>query len=98
MELDLRSRIKKEVNKNLDHEHCIRSILCFYLLIHPILLVSCKQMLEALRVAEKTEKPNLKNMFSDVYDVPPTNLREQEHLVRQTIKSHPQDYPSDVPL
>jgi len=68
------------------------------MLIHPIFLGPCKQMLEALRVAEKTEKPNLQNMFSDVYDVPPSNLREQELLVRQTINSHPQDYPSDVPL
>lgn len=68
------------------------------MLIHLILFVPCKQMLEAIRVAEKTEKPNLKNMFSDVYDVPPSNLREQELLVRQAIKSHPQDYPSDVSL
>ncbi|KAL0709266.1 hypothetical protein Bca4012_016244 [Brassica carinata] len=57
-----------------------------------------KEMLEAIRVAEKTEKPNLNHMFSDVYDVPPLNLREQELLVRQAIKSNPQDYPSDVPL
>ncbi|KAF2616310.1 hypothetical protein F2Q70_00007235 [Brassica cretica] len=57
-----------------------------------------KEMLEAIRVAEKTEKPILNHMFSDVYDVPPLNLREQELLVRQAIKSHPQDYPSDVPL
>lgn len=54
--------------------------------------------MEAIQVAEKTEKPPLKDMFSDVYDKMPSNLLEQERFVREDVKRHPQDYPSDVPL
>ncbi|CAK9187708.1 unnamed protein product [Ilex paraguariensis] len=57
-----------------------------------------KQLLHAIQVAEKTEKPQLSDMFTDVYDQVPSNLSEQERLLRETIKKHPQDYPSDVPI
>lgn len=57
-----------------------------------------KQLLQVIQVAEKTEKPPLKYLFSDVYDIPPPNLCEQEKQLRETIYAHPQDYPSDVPL
>ncbi|KAF2306840.1 hypothetical protein GH714_021907 [Hevea brasiliensis] len=56
------------------------------------------ELLQAIQVAEKTEKPPLGNLFSDVYDLPPSNLREQEKQLRETINRHPQDYPSDVPM
>ncbi|KAK9047304.1 hypothetical protein V6N11_053151 [Hibiscus sabdariffa] len=55
-----------------------------------------KQLLEAIQVAEKTEKPPLSEMFSDVYDYPPSNLEEQEKHLRETITRHPNDYPSDI--
>ncbi|KAG2716221.1 hypothetical protein I3760_03G113300 [Carya illinoinensis] len=55
------------------------------------------QLLHAIQVAEKLEKPPVADIFTDVYDVPPSNLREQEKLLKETIKRHPQDYPSDVP-
>ncbi|KAL4559166.1 hypothetical protein LXL04_031300 [Taraxacum kok-saghyz] len=57
-----------------------------------------KQVINAIQVAEKTEKPALGNMFSDVYEQVPLNLKEQERLIRDTVKRHPQDYPTDVPL
>ncbi|XP_065882088.1 2-oxoisovalerate dehydrogenase subunit alpha 2, mitochondrial-like [Euphorbia lathyris] len=57
-----------------------------------------KELLQAIQIAERTEKPELKHMFEDVYDNPPLNLYEQEKHLRQTISKHPQDYPSDVPL
>ncbi len=57
-----------------------------------------KQLLQGIQVAEKMEKPPLADMFTDVYDVPPSILVEQEQQLRETIKRHPQDYPSDVPL
>lgn len=57
-----------------------------------------KQLLDAIQVAERTEKPPLVDIFTDVYDVPPSNLSEQEKGLRETIKIHPQDYPSDFPL
>ena len=56
------------------------------------------QLLQAIQVAEKMEKPPLVDMFTDVYDVQPSILVEQEQQLRETIKRHPQDYPSDVPL
>ncbi|XP_022936690.1 2-oxoisovalerate dehydrogenase subunit alpha 1, mitochondrial-like [Cucurbita moschata] len=57
-----------------------------------------KQLLQAIQNAEKTEKPPLSELFSDVYDHLPSNLQEQEEVLRQTTKRYPQDYPSDVPL
>ncbi|KAK9271209.1 hypothetical protein L1049_026799 [Liquidambar formosana] len=56
------------------------------------------QLLQAIQVAEKMEKPPLVDLFTDVYDLPPSNLLEQERLLKETIKRHPQDYPSDVPV
>lgn len=57
-----------------------------------------KQLLQAIQEAEKKEKPPLKDLFNDVYDHPPSSLSEQEQELRETIKKHPQDYPTDVPL
>ncbi|KAI3736687.1 hypothetical protein L2E82_26652 [Cichorium intybus] len=57
-----------------------------------------KQVINAIQEAEKTEKPSLENMFSDVYEEVPLNLKEQERFIRDTVKRHPQDYPTDVPL
>uniref|UniRef100_A0A2N9EKM7 3-methyl-2-oxobutanoate dehydrogenase (2-methylpropanoyl-transferring) n=1 Tax=Fagus sylvatica TaxID=28930 RepID=A0A2N9EKM7_FAGSY len=57
-----------------------------------------KQMLHAIQVAEKAEKPQVAELFTDVYNVPPSNLCEQEKLLRETMRRHPQDYPPDVPV
>ncbi|CAN6475985.1 unnamed protein product [Victoria cruziana] len=57
-----------------------------------------KKMVNALHVAEKMEKLPIRELFTDVYDVLPSNLREQEKLLRETIRKHPHDYPSDVPV
>ncbi|XVF14813.1 hypothetical protein REPUB_Repub09cG0093700 [Reevesia pubescens] len=56
------------------------------------------QLLHAIQIAEKVEKPSVKDLFTDVYDDLPSNLREQEKLLRETINRHPKDYPEDVPL
>lgn len=56
------------------------------------------QLLQAIQVAERLHKPPLRDLFTDVYDQVPNNLRDQENLLRQTIKKHPADYPSDIPL
>lgn len=55
-----------------------------------------KELLQAIQVAEREQKPALEELFSDVYDIIPSNLREQEQLLRQTVKKHPGDYPTDV--
>ncbi|XP_057795617.1 2-oxoisovalerate dehydrogenase subunit alpha 2, mitochondrial-like isoform X2 [Salvia miltiorrhiza] len=57
-----------------------------------------KQVLKAIQIAEKIKKPCLEDLFSDVYEQVPSNLRQQEKSLRQTINKHPQDFPSDVPL
>nr|XP_043610495.1 2-oxoisovalerate dehydrogenase subunit alpha 2, mitochondrial-like [Erigeron canadensis] len=57
-----------------------------------------KQLSQAIQNAERVEKPPVRDMFTDVYDVVPQNLTEQEAFLRQTIKKHAQEYPSDVPV
>ncbi|KAK6939957.1 Dehydrogenase, E1 component [Dillenia turbinata] len=56
------------------------------------------QLVQAIQVAEKTEKPPITDLFTDVYESPSSNLTEQEASLRETIKRHSQDYPSDVPI
>ncbi|CAI9108915.1 OLC1v1008623C4 [Oldenlandia corymbosa var. corymbosa] len=53
------------------------------------------QVLEAIEDAEKIEKPSIDDIFTDVYDTSPTNLQEQEALLKQTIKKDPHEYPSN---
>lgn len=57
-----------------------------------------KQVLSAIQVADKMEKPSLTELFSDVYHETPSNLSEQEKSLRETIKRHPQEFPVDVPV
>ncbi|XP_073316169.1 2-oxoisovalerate dehydrogenase subunit alpha 1, mitochondrial-like isoform X1 [Primulina huaijiensis] len=57
-----------------------------------------KQVLSAIQVADKMEKPSLTELFSDVYHEIPSNLSEQEISLRETIKRHPQEFPVDVPV
>lgn len=57
-----------------------------------------KEIMQAIQVAERTEKPPLTDMFSDVYDRVPSNLLEQEKQLRETVNRYPKDYPADVPL
>ncbi|KAH6765462.1 thiamine diphosphate-binding fold superfamily protein [Perilla frutescens var. hirtella] len=52
-----------------------------------------QEVLNAIQVAEKMEKPGLREIFTDVYDVPPSNLRDQERSLRRTVERHQQDYP-----
>ncbi|XWS23647.1 hypothetical protein CRYUN_Cryun28dG0032900 [Craigia yunnanensis] len=48
-----------------------------------------KQLFQAIQVAEKTEKPPLTEFFADVYDLPPSNLLEQEkQLEKLSINIH----------
>lgn len=56
------------------------------------------QLMNAIQVAEKLEKPPVADLFSDVYDIVPPNLQEQERLLRETITKHPNYYPTDVPV
>lgn len=53
-----------------------------------------KQVMNAIQVAEQLDKPLLTELFTDVYHDMPSNLKEQERSLTETIKNHPQDYPS----
>ncbi|XP_062203092.1 2-oxoisovalerate dehydrogenase subunit alpha 2, mitochondrial-like isoform X2 [Phragmites australis] len=57
-----------------------------------------QELLQAIQVAERTPKPPVAELFTDVYDQIPSNLREQEQSLRDTIMKHPADYPIDVPV
>ena len=48
---------------------------------------SRKQVMEAFAKAEKTLKPNFKEMFTDVYDDVPQYLKEQRDEMERHIRS-----------
>ncbi|CDP04673.1 unnamed protein product [Coffea canephora] len=52
-----------------------------------------KQVLHAIQVAEQVEKPPVADIFTDVYDAPPSNLHEQETTLVEAIEKHPKEYP-----
>ncbi|XP_058764983.1 2-oxoisovalerate dehydrogenase subunit alpha 2, mitochondrial-like [Vicia villosa] len=57
-----------------------------------------QQLLQTIQVAESVEKPPLADLFNDVYDAPPTNLREQEKWLKETVNKHPHEYPTNIPM
>uniref|UniRef100_A0A0A9GL48 3-methyl-2-oxobutanoate dehydrogenase (2-methylpropanoyl-transferring) n=1 Tax=Arundo donax TaxID=35708 RepID=A0A0A9GL48_ARUDO len=57
-----------------------------------------QELLQAIQIAERTPKPPVAELFTDVYDQIPSNLHEQEQFLRDTIMKHPADYPTDVPV
>jgi 2-oxoisovalerate dehydrogenase E1 component alpha subunit len=95
-ESELRSRVRKEVL----HQRFIFPAHLRYIVIHDIwnCLLTCVQLLQAIQVAERMPKPPVTELFTDVYDKIPSNLHEQEQLLRDTIMRHPADYPTDVPV
>ncbi|CAH2036642.1 unnamed protein product, partial [Thlaspi arvense] len=52
-----------------------------------------KQLLQAIQAAEMWEKQPLTELFNDVYDVKPKNLKEQELGLKELLERQPQDYP-----
>lgn len=56
------------------------------------------QLSRAIQIAETVDKPPVADIFQDVYDAVPSNLREQERFLRETIKRHTGDYPPNVPV
>ena len=53
-----------------------------------------EEVLTCFAKAEKEKKPPLREMFTDVYDVMPENLREQHASVMAHISKYPDQYPS----
>ncbi|CAO2826725.1 unnamed protein product [Amaranthus hypochondriacus] len=55
-----------------------------------------KEVMEAIQKAEKLEIPALRELFTDVYDQPTKDLVQQEMLLKDIIKRHPKDYPTNT--
>ena len=52
-----------------------------------------EEILAALKVAEKVQKPALEELVSDVYDTPIPALQKQYEELKEHIKQHPEAYP-----
>jgi 2-oxoisovalerate dehydrogenase E1 component alpha subunit len=52
-----------------------------------------EEVLAAVKVAEKIDKPELKELISDVYDEPTPQLKAQLSELEEHIKKYPQAYP-----
>lgn len=52
------------------------------------------KILDAVKVSEKVPAPELKEIISDVYDVPPWHLKEQLEQLEEHIRKYPDAYPA----
>jgi len=52
-----------------------------------------EDVLAAVKVSEKIDKPHLDTLISDVYDVPPVHLQAQLDELKEHIKQYPDAYP-----
>ena len=52
-----------------------------------------EDVLAAVKVAEKLDKPHIDTMISDVYDVPPPQLQKQLDEVKAHVNKYPEAYP-----
>ena len=51
------------------------------------------EVLAALKVAEKVEKPSLESLVTDVYDTVPQHLEKQMEELKTHIRKYPDAYP-----
>lgn len=59
-------------------------------------LIECRQKVtSALHEAEKAKKPAIDNLFTDVYDQLPMNLREQQKSLKEHLVKYPNEYALD---
>ena len=54
---------------------------------------SKKQVLEAFNSAEKKKKPNIMEMFKDVYDEMPLHLQKQQDSLTEHLQQYQENYP-----
>ena len=52
-----------------------------------------EEVLTAVKVAEKIDKPHIDTLISDVYDVPPPQLQKQLDAVKAHVNKYPNAYP-----
>ncbi len=51
------------------------------------------EVLTAVKVAEKVNKPHIDTLISDVYDVPPLQLQKQLDAIKNHVNKYPEAYP-----
>ena len=54
-----------------------------------------KQIVEAFNAAEKTKKPKIQELFNDVYDELPYNLKQQKDELQNIISKYPKYFNID---
>ena len=52
-----------------------------------------EKVLAAVKVSEKTNKPHIDTLITDVYDVPSPQLKSQLEQVKAHVNKYPEDYP-----
>ena len=52
-----------------------------------------EDVLAAVKVAEKVDKPNLDSLVTDVYDQVPNHLEKQMEELKTHIRKYPDAYP-----
>ena len=52
-----------------------------------------EEVLAAVKVSEKINKPHIDTLITDVYDVPTTQLQEQLTQVKAHVNKYPESYP-----
>jgi len=52
-----------------------------------------EKVLAAVKVSEKTSKPHIDTLITDVYDVPSLQLKSQLEQVKVHVNKYPEDYP-----
>lgn len=56
----------------------------------------CRQnVMNAMKKAEKIQKPNLYEIFSDVYDDMPEILKDQQRQLQEHLQNYKDEYPLD---
>ena len=55
------------------------------------------QVLQALARAEKRSKPDISDMFEDVYKDKPPHLAQQERELKEHLAKYPEHYQKDAP-
>ena len=57
---------------------------------------SLQQVMQALSSADKALKPPVKDMFTDVYDKPPSRLRRQHQECMNHVAKYQHEYPTGL--
>lgn len=54
-----------------------------------------KEILQAFSRAEKTKRPPIKDLFTDIYEEPSEDLKEQMAELKSILEKYPEEYDLD---